>query len=180
MTEEQDQKIIQKYKSGNHQEALKLLLNAYQQRLYWQIRRLLSNHDDTDDVLQNTIIKAWRGLGNFQGNSKLHTWLFRIAANESFSFLEKNKKFELNVSLEEDYTFKSDNNPGDLSGGEIQKKLEQALLTLPEKQRLVFHLKYYEDLKYSEISDVLGTSVGALKANYHLAVKKIEEFLTTH
>lgn len=177
---ENDSKILSLYQNGRQQDALKLLMQSYQERLYWHIRRILLSHDDTDDVLQNTIIKVWKGLENFKGDSQLYTWMFRIASNETFTFLEKNKKGKLHVDISENFEFKDTAHPEDLSGDEIQLKLESAIATLPEKQRMVFHLKYFEEMKYSEISSVLGTSVGALKANYHLAVKKIEEFLKTN
>ncbi len=177
---ENDSKILSLYQDGRHQDALKLLMESYQERLYWHIRRILLCHDDTDDVLQNTIIKIWKGLENFKGDAKLYTWMFRIASNETFTFLEKNKKQKLNIDISENFEFKDPSHPEDLSGDEIQLKLEQAIATLPEKQRMVFHLKYFEEMKYSDISSVLGTSVGALKANYHLAAKKIEEFLKSN
>lgn len=178
MSEQKDEQILKYFREGRQQEAFKLLMNTYQQRMYWQIRRILISHDDTDDVLQNTLIKIWKGLSAFKGDSKLHTWIFRIASNETFTYLEKNKKQLSNVDIEECYLF-AGSTDDHIDGEYIQQKLEQALLLIPEKQRMVFHLKYFEDMKYTEISEVLGTSVGALKANYHLAVKKIEDFLST-
>ncbi len=175
-----DLKIISLYKVGKHQEALKLLMSSYQNRLYWHIRRIVLSHNDTDDILQNTIIKVWKGLENFKGDSQLYTWLFRIASNEVFTFIEKNKKFKNNIDVDQIYDISSDSSSEDMDGKTIQLKLEQAIATLPEKQRMVFHLKYYDEMKYSEISEVLGTSEGALKANYHLAVKKIEDFLKSN
>lgn len=178
MSEQVDDQILKYFREGNQQEAFKLLMNTYQQRIYWQVRRILISHDDTDDVLQNTLIKIWKGLPAFKGDSKLYTWIFRIASNETFTFLEKNKKHSGHMDLDECYQF-SGSSSDHIDGSFIQQKLEQALLQIPEKQRMVFHLKYFEDLKYTEISEILGTSVGALKANYHLAVKKIEEFIRT-
>lgn len=175
-----DSKILSLYQSGRQHDALSLLMSSYQERLYWHIRRIVMSHDDADDVLQNTLIKIWKGLENFKGDSQLYTWMFRIASNETFTFLEKNKKHINNIDISDNFDFKGDTNTGDLSGEEIQLKLEQAIAILPEKQRMVFHLKYFEEMKYSEISNVLGTSEGALKANYHLAVKKIEEFLISN
>lgn len=175
-----DLKIISLYKVGKHQEAMKLLMSSYQERLYWHIRRIVLSHDDADDIMQNTFIKIWKGLENFKGESQLYTWLFKIASNEVFSFIEKNKKFKNNIDVNHIYDIKSDVHPGDMDGEAIQQKLENAIATLPEKQRMVFHLKYYEEMKYSEISEVLETSEGALKANYHLAVKKIEDFLKSN
>lgn len=176
MSKNVDEQILKFFNDGKQQEAFKLLMSTYQERIYWHIRRIVIRHEDTDDILQNTLIKIWKGLPNFKGNSKLYTWIFRIAANEIFSFLEKNKKRLDSVDLEQCYNF-AGSSVDHIDGDFIQKKLESALLEVPEKQRMVFHLKYFEDLKYSEISEIVGTSVGALKANYHLAVKKIEEFL---
>lgn len=176
MSKNVDEQILKFFSDGRQQEAFKLLMSTYQERIYWHIRRIVLRHEDTDDILQNTLIKIWKGLPNFRGNSKLYTWIFRIASNETFSFLEKNKKRFDEVDLEQCYNF-SGSSADHIDGDFIQKKLERALLEVPEKQRMVFHLKYFEDLKYSEISEIVGTSVGALKANYHLAVKKIEEFL---
>lgn len=180
MVEKTDQEILDLFKKGKQQQALSLLMKTYQKRIYWHIRRVLLNHDDTDDVLQNTLIKVWKGLPGFQGNSKLYTWIFRIASNEIFSFLDKNKRSFSTVDIENCYHLSSEDGVEQMTGDMIQQKLESALLTLPEKQRMVFHLKYFEEMKYEEISDVLGTSVGALKANYHLAIKKIEDFLKSN
>lgn len=171
-----DDQILKFFNEGMQQEAFKLLMSTYQERIYWHIRRVVLTHEDTDDVLQNTLIKIWKGLGKFKGDSKLYTWIFRIASNETFTFLEKNKKHQHQIDLDECYQF-SGSTSDHIDGEFIQEKLEKALLEVPEKQRMVFHLKYFEDLKYSEISEIVGTSIGALKANYHLAVKKIEEFL---
>lgn len=175
-----DSKILSLYQDGRHQDALRLLMSSYQERLYWHIRRIVLSHDDTDDVLQNTLVKIWKGLEGFREDSKLYTWMFRIASNEIFTFIEKNKKHNNHIDISDNFDFKDDSHADDLTGEEIQEKLELAIATLPEKQRMVFHLKYFEEMKYSEISSVLGTSEGALKANYHLAVKKIEEFLKTN
>jgi len=166
-------------KSRNY--AYNLIVRKHQERLYWHIRRMVIIHEDADDVLQNTLIKAWKGLLNFKEESKLYTWLYRIASNEAITFLNKKKKWlfipindvehELTIHLESDESF---------SGDEIQLKLQKAILTLPEKQRLVFNMKYYDDLKYAEISEILETSVGGLKASYHHAVKKIEKYITSN
>lgn len=160
--------------------AFEELVSNYQERLYWHIRRIVLDHDDTDDVLQNTFIKVFRNIGGFKGDSKLYSWMYRIATNESLSFLkQKSRKLgvgslelqeKLVEQLESDVYFEGD---------EIQLKLQQALAQLPEKQKLVFNMKYYQNMKYDDISAVLGTSVGALKTCYHHAVKKIEAFLTT-
>jgi RNA polymerase sigma factor (sigma-70 family) len=178
-----DQAILDEYQLGKENVALQLLIKNYKVKLYWHIRRIILDHDNSDDVLQNTFIKVWKGLANFKGESQLYTWLFKIATNEALTFIEKNKKSTLtdslsqNVSLENQFSSSNDFNSDDYSGDAIQLKLEKAIATLPEKQRAVFHLKYYEELKYEEISEIMTTSVGALKANYHHAVKKIELFL---
>lgn len=181
-----DATIFSLFDEGKENEALQLLINSYKSKLYWHIRRLLIDHSLTDDALQNTFIKVWKGLPQFKRESKLYTWLFKIATNEAFTALEKNKKSSTTLSLSSEYNFdsaqnlRSDQLSDDLSGEAIQLKLEQAIAQLPEKQRLVFHLKYYEELKYEEIEEIVGTSVGALKASYHHAVKKIELFVTSH
>lgn len=155
------------------------LVSEYSERLYWQIRKMVLSHDDANDILQDVFIKAWTNIENFRGESKLSTWLYRIAINESITFLNK-KRNQSNVSLNEDDSFLINTLETDtyFDGDEAQLLLQKALLTLPEKQRLVFQMKYFEDMKYDEISDILGTSVGALKASYHHAVKKVEKFLS--
>jgi RNA polymerase sigma-70 factor (ECF subfamily) len=175
----EDSLILQKFEDEKtRNEAFTLLLKKYQQKVYWHIRRMVLNHDDADDLVQDVFIKVWKNLSNFRQDAQLYTWLYRIASNECITFLNK-KKTKNNVSLDELPEQLTDNLNEDnyFSGDAIQKKLQQALLTLPEKQKLVFNMKYYDDMKFQEISDVLGTSVGALKASYHLAVKKIEHYL---
>ncbi|MGX1929244.1 RNA polymerase sigma factor [Flagellimonas sp. 2504JD4-2] len=158
--------------------AFEVLVNTYKERLYWHIRRIVLNHDDADDVLQNTFIKVYRNIEGFKGDSKLYSWMYRIATNESLTFLKQKSK-KLGVSDEELKTAMIENLQSDVyfEGSEIQLKLQKALATLPDKQKLVFTMKYYQEMKYDEISEVLETSVGALKASYHLAVKKIETYL---
>ncbi len=137
---------------------------------------MVLNHNDSDDVLQNTFIKVWKGLPGFRGESQLFTWLYRIASNEALSFLKKNRPYH-SLSLndaEQELAGHTDDDPL-YTGDEISKKLQQAILSLPPKQRLIFNMKYFEEMKYKDISAVLGTSIGALKASYHLAVKKIEK-----
>ncbi|MDP3467470.1 MAG: sigma-70 family RNA polymerase sigma factor [Daejeonella sp.] len=176
----EDSEIIEKFsREKTRHEAFNLLLNKYQQKIYWHIRRLVIDHDDTDDLVQDVFIKVWKNLANFRSDSQLFTWIYRIATNESITFLNR-KKIRNSVSLD-------DSNGLDLAetladspyfdGDKAQIKLQKALLTLPEKQRLVFNMKYFDDLKYDEISEILGTSVGALKASFHIAVKKIEQIL---
>lgn len=159
--------------------AFEEVVNTYKERLYWHIRRIVLNHDDTDDVLQNTFIKVYKNIHNFKGDSKLFSWMYRIATNESLSFL-KQKSRKLGISDEELQTSIVQNLQADVyfDGDEIQHKLQKAISELPKKQRLVFKMKYFDDLKYEEISNVLNTSVGGLKASYHIAVKKVEAFLT--
>jgi RNA polymerase sigma-70 factor (ECF subfamily) len=159
--------------------AFNLLVRKYQQRVYGLIRKMVIDHDDANDLTQDTFIKVWNGLSHFRSDSQLYTWIYRIATNECLNFLNKKKRrfFLPIVDVEAELSTKLDNNPL-IDGDAIQLKLQKALLKLPDKQRLVFNMKYYDELKYEEISAILGTSVGALKASYHLAVKKIEEFLS--
>ncbi|WP_299438926.1 RNA polymerase sigma factor [uncultured Aquimarina sp.] len=154
------------------------LVTAYKERLYWHIRNMVKNHDDTDDILQNVFIKVYRNISKFKGDSKLYSWMYRIATNESITFLnQKAKKY--NVSNEELQQQLIQNLEADVyfEGDEIQLKLQKAIALLPQKQQQVFNMKYFQELKYREISEILETSEGALKASYHLASKKIEEFL---
>lgn len=149
------------------------LVKAYSETLYWHIRRMVLSHDDANDILQNTFIKAWMGLDGFLGNAKVLTWLYRIATNETLTFIERNSKFtyedieEHSTAIEADEWF---------DGDHLQAQLQAAIQSLPPKQRMVFNMKYYEEMKYEEMSSILGTSVGALKTSYHLAVKKITEY----
>ena len=153
------------------------LVKQYSQPLYWQIRRLVLSHDNADDVLQNTFVKAWMNIDSFQGKSQLSTWMYRIAINESIDFLRRQRNVSTldiddapnvaNQLMSDDY----------FDGDEAQAMLQQAIAKLPEVQRTVFNLRYYDDMKYSEISKILNTSVGAHKASYHIAVKKIKEEL---
>ena len=162
-------------------QAFKKLLQEYQKPLYNHIRTIVLNHDDTDDVLQNTFVKVFQYLNKFKGESKLFSWIYRIATNEALTFL--NQKAKINGVTSETLQNKTiDNLKADVyfNGNEIQIKLQKAIASLPEKQQLVFKMKYFEELKYEEISEILGTSVGALKASYHHAVKKIETFVKTN
>ncbi|MGC9151277.1 MAG: RNA polymerase sigma factor [Microbacter sp.] len=164
--------------SARRSKAFGQLVKAYQQPLYWHIRKMVLSHDDANDILQNTFMKAWSAIDSFRGDSKLSTWLFRIAVNEALTFLS-NQRDKLNVSMEELQESMADHLESDpyFSGDEMQLKLQKAILSLPEKQRLVFNMKYFDDLKYEEMEQILGTSVGALKASYHYAVKKIEQYM---
>lgn len=162
-------------------EAFTEVISLFSEPLYWQIRRMVQSHDDTNDLLQNTFMKAWSSIDNFRGDAKLSTWLYKIAINESITFLARERK-RLNISLDEQEaglinTIEADT---DIDGEHLALRLREAIATLPEKQRLIFNMKYYDEMKYDDISEILGTSVGALKASYHLAVKKIEQYFDTH
>lgn len=160
-------------------EAFELLLRDYQKPLYNHIRNIVLNHDNTHDVLQNTFVKVFQNLKDFKGESKLFSWMYRIATNEALTFLNQ-KARKSGITSVELQNKAIDNLKADIyfDGNEIQIKLQKAIATLPEKQQLVFKMKYFEELKYEEISEIVGTSVGALKASYHHAVKKIEAFVT--
>jgi RNA polymerase sigma-70 factor (ECF subfamily) len=179
MVETDDKELLVQFKEERTRNAaFSLIIKKYQQRVYWHIRKMVIDHDDADDVTQNTFVKVWRNLDNFREDSQLYTWIYRIATNECLTFLKQKKaremvsfddlEFKMAESLESDPLF---------SGDMIQKRLQKAILTLPEKQRLVFNMKYFDALKYEEMSEILGTSVGALKASYHHAVNKIETYL---
>lgn len=161
--------------------AFEQVVRAYSEQLYWQIRRMVLSHDDANDVLQNTFIKAWTGIDTFRGEARLSSWLYRIAINESLSFLNRQSTVAT-VDIDSPEGSLADRLEGDtyFNGNDAQKLLQEALLTLPDKQRLVFNMKYFQEMKYEEMSQVLGTSVGALKASYHLAVKKISHFLEAY
>jgi RNA polymerase sigma-70 factor (ECF subfamily) len=162
-------------------EAFRKLLQLYQKPLYYHIRNMVLNHDDADDVLQNTFIKVFGNLKNFKGDSKLYSWMYRIATNEAITFMQQRAKKQ-GFSNEEAQQKAINKLESDVffDGDEIQLKLQKAIATLPDKQQLVFKMKYFEELKYEEMSEILTTSVGALKSSYHIAVKKIEEFLHTN
>ena len=176
-----DQEIIDMFRNEESRNmSIHYLIKQHQERLYWHIRKIVIDHDDTDDVLQNTFIKAWKGMENFKGDAKIYTWLFRIGTNESISFLRQKRtnlisihpiEYHLSNKLSSDSFFKGD---------EIQLKLQKAILTLPEKQRIVFNMRYYDETPYEEMSEILETSVGALKASYHIAAKKVEEVLLNY
>jgi RNA polymerase sigma-70 factor (ECF subfamily) len=178
LKEEQD--FIKRLNTNETKDAaFKELLTLYKERLYWHIRHIVKSHDDTDDVLQNTFIKVYKNIHNFKGDSKLYSWMYRIATNESITFINKNSK-HLQLSTE-DYQNQSINNlKADVyfEGKDIQIQLQKAIATLPEKQQLVFNMRYFEDIKYKDMAEILETSEGALKASYHIAVKKIEAILT--
>jgi len=174
-----DKELVQLFREGdNPNYAFNLIVRKYRERLYWHIRKIVMNHDDTDDVLQNTLVKAWSALSEFRGDAQLFTWLYRIGTNEALTFLKaKRTKFFLPlVDVESQLKNKIEDDPY-FDGNDLQQQLQKAILSLPEKQRIVFNMRYFDDLKYEEISEILGTSIGALKASYHHAVKKIEELI---
>jgi RNA polymerase sigma-70 factor (ECF subfamily) len=157
----------------------RIVVERYSSKLYWHIRRLVILHEDADDALQNTFINAWRNIGNFRNESLMYTWLYTIATNEALVIINKRKKNTV-VSLDDIGSYFANSYEGStwFDGDEAQIKLQNAILQLPEKQRIVFNLKYFDDMTYEEMSKVLDTSVGALKASYHHAVKKIENIIT--
>lgn len=159
--------------------AFETLLSTYSEPVYWQVRRMVLNHDDANDIVQNVFIKAWSNLGNFRGDAKLSTWLFKIAVNESINFLNKEKHRAQGAGDGEEEQRMLNNLEADeyFDGDALQLELQTAIAKLPEKQRLVFNMRYYDEMKYEEMSEILGTSVGALKASYHHAVKKLTEML---
>lgn len=176
-----ERELISKLLDPNTQrDAFKQLVDVFSSKLYWQIRKMVISHQDADDVLQNVFIKVWQNLQNFRGDAKLSTWLYRIAMNESITFLNKERS-KHNVSLDDDDSFLVSQLESDpfFEGDETEKELQKAILSLPEKQRIVFNMRYFDEMKYSEMAEVLETSEGSLKASYHHAVKKIEEYFAT-
>lgn len=175
----EDKELLQQFKQAPTKErAFTDIIKKYQERLYWHIRRMVVDHDDANDVLQNMFIKVWNGLENFREDSQLYTWLYRIATNECLTFIEQAKKKSA-VSLSNVETGLANKVVADknFDAKRLEWKLQLAIQQLPEKQRLVFNLRYYDEMPYEEMSRVLETSEGALKASYHHAVKKIEEFI---
>lgn len=158
--------------------AFATVLEIYSQPVYWQIRKMVLNHDDANDLVQEVFLKAWKNLHNFRGDAKLSTWLFRIAVNESINFIKKEKqRMQMEDSSDEEFLLKNLEADSFFDGDALQKDLQKAIASLPEKQRMVFNMKYFDDMKYEQMSDILGTTVGALKASYHHAVKKISKIL---
>ncbi len=170
-----DKEILDLYNSGQRELAFKELVNSYSERLYWHVRRLLCSHEDTDDLLQDIFVKIWSSLSTFRGESQLYTWLYRIATNESLNFLQKQK---IRAALQfESMTSKIEERIDEdtlLDGDQLQRDLMKAIQRLPSKQRTVFIMRWFDDLSYEDISEILGTSVGALKASYHFASEKIK------
>lgn len=176
-----EQTLVQQLKNKATQDiAFRELMSQYKKRLYWHIRKIVISHDDADDVLQNTFVKVYKNIHNFNENSKLYSWMYRIATNESITYINKKAKEkridisdyqkEMTTTLQEDVYF---------DGSEIQLLLQKAIASLPQKQQLVFNMKYFDEMKYNDMSEILDTSVGALKASYFHAVKKIESIITS-
>lgn len=178
----EDNQLVFQFKNGTNKEAaFTAIVKKYQERLYWHIRRMVVVHEDADDVLQNVFIKVWRGLEHFREDSQLYTWLYRICVNESLTFLEQQKKKQVisidNESLTLSSKIIAEKN---FDANKLEWKLQLAIQKLPEKQRVVFHLRYYDEMPYEQMSRILDTSEGALKASYHHAAKKIEDYMLNH
>ncbi len=181
MKETTDEEILSLLnEQKTYEQGFRLLMQTYQESLYRHVRRLVIDHDDAHDVIQNTFIKIFKNIERFEGKSKLYTWLYRIATNEAITFLNSKNRRDTDTLDDPNASHMANNLKADVffDGDEIQIKLQQALTTLPEKQRIVFNLRYYDEMPYEEMSQVLDTSVGALKASYHHAVKKVEAFFT--
>lgn len=176
----QDEKLLELLRdSENPNYAFNLLVRKYQEKIYWHIRRLVIDHEDANDLVQEVFIKVWKSVKNFRGDSRLYTWLYRIATNETLTFLEKKKRrFHMPWQEVENSLLNKIETDSYFSADEIQKKLIKAIALLPEKQRAVFTLRYYEEMKYEQMAEILDTSAGALKASYHHAAKKIEDYVT--
>lgn len=174
-----DKELLKRFrKTGSSEQAFRLLLERYQERLYWVIRRIVLVHEDADDVLQNTFVKVWKGLPSFRADAQLYTWMYRIAVNEAITHKKKSAN-RLAASSQEEEEHRLEGLRADpyFDGDEVQLRLIRALESLPTRQREVFELKYFQEMKYEEMAEVLQTSVGALKSSYHHAVKKIEEYV---
>ncbi|MBX9448760.1 MAG: RNA polymerase sigma factor [Taibaiella sp.] len=174
-----DQELLDEFKTdATKEKAFNKIIKKYQEKLYWHVRRMVINHEDANDVLQNTFIKAWNYLEGFRGESNLYTWMYRIATNETLTFLEKEKKRKsLNLSDDESSPIYKLRAEAGFDANKLEWKLQEAIQSLPEKQRIVFTLRYYDEMPYEQMSKVLDTSTGALKASYHHAVKKVEEYI---
>ncbi len=179
MQEFSDNEILNLFRNEDTRNyGFNLLTKKYQEKVYWHVRRIVINHEDANDVVQNIFLKIWKNLDGFRFESKLFSWIYRIATNEAITFLKnKNKSFFTTLGENNEYLLDNLRDEVRVDCDEIQRKLQRALLKLPEKQRLVFNMRYYDEMKYSEISEVLSTSEGALKASYHHAIKKIEKYL---
>jgi len=175
----EDQELIKKLaREDTRNFAFNQLVRKYQERIYWHVRKMVLDHDDSDDVVQEVFIKVWKNLHSFRQDAQLFTWIYRIATNECLNFLKKKKRVSImSLTDYQDILVSKLDMSVQMDGDAIEIKLQKALLTLPDKQRLVFNMKYFDDMKYNEIAEITGTSVGGLKASYHHAVKKIEEFI---
>jgi RNA polymerase sigma-70 factor (ECF subfamily) len=182
LTDRSDAELLIQFRNpATKEQAFTSIIRKYQERLYWHIRRMVVDHDDANDVLQNVFIRVWNGLENFREDAQLYTWLYRIATNESLTFMEQQKKRSA-VSLSDVESGLSNKIKADkhFDANKLEWKLQLAIQQLPEKQRIVFSLRYYDEMPYEEMSKVLDTSEGALKASYHHAVKKIEDYIKNH
>ncbi|NVO20349.1 MAG: sigma-70 family RNA polymerase sigma factor [Bacteroidetes bacterium] len=182
MAEYSDEELLKLFRNGENPDyAFSLLVRKHQERIYYFVRRMVVDHQDADDVVQNVFIKVWKNLGSFREDSKLFTWIYRIAVNESLSFL-KGKRLRSFLSFDdlEAGMLRSLNDDNYFDGDHAMKKLQEAIIRLPSKQKAVFNMRYFDELNYEEMSAILGTSVGALKASYHFAVKKIEEYVSSN
>lgn len=173
-----EEEIINNIQQGkNVEEGFRTLMRLYQEKLYWHIRSILKSHEDTNDVLQNTFLKTYKNIGQFKSDARFYTWIYRIATNESLNFLSKNKRRATSGLEDHELMINNLNADTEIDGDKAQKVLAMALDELPDKQKLVFQMKYYEEMNYKDMSEILDTSVGALKASFHHAVKKIEAFV---
>ena len=176
-----EEKLIRQLRNpATREQAFTLLVSEYQEQLYWQIRRMVTSHQDTDDVLQNVFLKAWQGLDSFRAESRLSTWLYRIAYNETLNYLQRNSRNSISLSIgesDDDGNMRIDlESDSYFDGDKAERQLQKAIAQLPPKQRQVFNMKYFQEMKYEDMSDILGTSIGALKASYHHAVQKVTSF----
>lgn len=173
-----DVKIINLQKAGEYEKAFNAIVDSYSERLYWHVRRFLGSHEETDDLMQDIFIKVWKALPSFRGDSQLYTWLYRIATNETLNVLRKRKnRADIDVEIADAITKSSIDDDPYFNGNALQRELHKAISTLPEKQKTVFNMRYFEEMKYEDMAKITGTSVGALKASYHHAYTKISEIL---
>jgi len=178
---EENELVVALQSVKQKENAFRLLVSQYKERLYWHIRKIVLNHDDTDDVLQNTFIKIFKNIHHFKGDSKLFTWMYRIATNESITFINKKaKQNNLTIEAVKDQIISKLESDVYFEGDAIQLQLQKAIATLPQKQQLVFNMKYFENHTYENLSEILDTSVGGLKSSYHIAVKKITAYLKSN
>lgn len=171
-----DREIIQLQRSGRYEQAFNAIVDSYSERLYWHVRRFLHNHHDTDDLLQDIFIKIWKGLPSFKGDSQIFTWIYRIATNETLNYLKSSRK-RMTVDIAENIISCKADDDIHFNGDTLQRELYKAMESLPDKQKAVFSLRYFDEMKYEDISEITGTSVGALKATYHHAYHKIKDRL---